>query len=375
MPQSFFRRALRRTVTLTVTAGVIAAAGAAVTIGAQELSVRADAAQPVGTADLIPVRATPLILADGFTVTRRFVGRIEAAQSTDLGFEFGGRATEILFDEGARVRAGEVVARQDTALLEAEVARLEASRTALEAQLGFAELSTERRGALQERGFASKEAFDEARFTVDELTARIAETDAAIRATAIRIEKATLTAPYDGTVGARLADPGAILAAGQPVVTLMADAAPMLRVGLPLDLTLAPGDTVQAEVGGILRTARLTALRPDIDDRTRTRTALFALSGVGPAAWGQTATVVYEARQPAQGTWVPTRALRGGADGLWTVLVVDEAQQVRPAAVEVLHAEAGRSFVRGSFAPGTLLIDTGAHRVTPGQTVRVLGGA
>ena len=45
---------------------------------------------------------------------------------------------------------------------------------------------------------------------------------------------------------------------------------------------------------------------------------------------------------------------------------------MRNASVELLHAEATRAFVRGTFPPEAQLIDTGAHRVVPGQAVEII---
>ena len=67
-------------------------------------------------------------------------------------------------------------------------------------------------------------------------------------------------------------------------------------------------------------------------------------------------------------------SLREGMQGLWTVLMVDPSDTVRSAAVELLHVEAQRAFVRGSFPEGALLIAQGPHRVTPGQKIRQIGG-
>ena len=49
-------------------------------------------------------------------------GRLEATQ-IDIATKFQGRVSEILFDEGDMVKAGEIVARIDTESLEARLRR------------------------------------------------------------------------------------------------------------------------------------------------------------------------------------------------------------------------------------------------------------
>jgi RND family efflux transporter MFP subunit len=368
------KRLFRRLVTLTLTVATFLGAGLAVTYGAQVIQDRSDAAASTDIAELIPVQATPLIEQDGYTLSRQFTGQVEAAQTTDLAFEFGGRVAQILVQEGDIVTAGTSIAQLGTALLQTELARLAASRDALQAQLDLADVTVERSKALNERGFASTQAFDQARFSVAELTARIAETTAGIENVQVQIAKSTLSAPFDGQIGARISDTGATVSAGAPVVTLLEQQNPKVRVGLPVALSLDPSAVFSVMINGTSYAATLDVLRPDVDPQTRTRTAVFQLQIPAQLAFGQTATIAFEQRVEIAGYWVPMGSLREGMQGLWTVLMVDPSDTVRSAAVELLHVEAQRAFVRGSFPEGALLIAQGPHRVTPGQKIRQIGG-
>jgi membrane fusion protein, multidrug efflux system len=84
----------------------------------------------LSTAPRTSVGVMSVELAQGYTVTRRFTGQIEAAARTDLGFELGGRITEVLVEEGDVVAAGTVLARLDTSALIPERAALEAELAA-----------------------------------------------------------------------------------------------------------------------------------------------------------------------------------------------------------------------------------------------------
>ncbi|MBM7068961.1 efflux RND transporter periplasmic adaptor subunit [Actibacterium sp. 188UL27-1] len=369
----FLRRAIRRIAIVTVTGVTLLGAGFAVTVGADLLQARATAAKPEGTAKPIPVSVSPVTFTDSYTVTRRFIGQVETAQSTDLAFEFAGLVSDVLIDEGSDVAKGDIIAKLDTALLANELERLQASSDALSAQLSFAQMSVERREQLKRDGFTATEAFDQAIATRDELTARLAETKAAMARTRIQIEKSTLTAPFDGRIAARGVDIGATVNPAQSIATLLQTQDPRVRVGLPLSINAQPGDTFTVVLQGVPHTATLRTLRPDVDPQTRTRTAILNLSDLDRPAYGQIVTVQFDSQVSAKGAWVPTRAMREGTQGLWTVLTVGDDNIVRPAAVEILHTEADRAFVRGSFAPGDRLLDSGPHRVTPGQTVRIAG--
>lgn len=366
-------RLLGGTARAALTLAVVGASIAATVLGAQALSDRAAAAPSPEAAPAIPVTTRALVIEGGYEVSRSFVGQVEPARSVELSFELPGRVDAVEVEEGATVRRGDVVARQDTRLIEAEITRLTASRSALQARMEFASRSLDRSSELNTRGFASTERLDSAIASRDELAARIAEVDAALLDADIRLEKATLRAPMDGRVTVRRVDGGESLAPGQPVLTLVSTDAPVVRVGLPLDLIDRLDRDTLIEVGGQDRAAMLQSVRPDIDPVTRTRTALFVLANTDEAVFGQTARLRLTQRVEVAGTWVPLRSLKENAGGVWTILTLGEDGRVRLAAVEVLHADGDRVFVRGSFPEGTLAIDEGPQRVAPGQVVRPLG--
>lgn len=354
---------------ISLTFGVIAGAALAVQFGAAELSRRAEAAPSPDSASPLPVQIKPVERMSGYTVTRAFIGQIEAQRNLTVSFELPGRLADVFVDEGDHVVAGEMIARQDTALLEAEHAQLLASRSATRAQLTFAEQTVERNEELQRRGFAPQAGVDEAQARRDELLGRMAEINAGLASVDIRLRKTKLQAPFAGRVTARNVDGGEALAASQPVISLVELSAPQIRVGLPLDIDDRILDEVQIKVAGQEYPARLTSLRPDIDPVTRTRTALFTVDSDRLLTVGQTAKLILQHRISADGFWVPVASLKEGVRGQWTLLAVDEAQSVRAAQVEILHAESNRVYVRAGLPDGTPLIDVGPQRVTVGQRV------
>lgn len=322
----------------------------------------------------ITVATQPLVRSEGYTITRGFVGQVEPRQQTALGFETAGALAAVLVDEGNRVARGDVIARLDTRSLMAERAARVAARDALVAQLELAELTTRRQSALEDRGFAATQRLDEARLRAAELRARIAEADATLDGIDIALDKAVMHAPFDGEIGARSADEGKPLGVGSPVVTLLETEAPQMRVGLPPALAagLSPGMRVVAEIGGDAYDAVLTQIRPDLDPVTRTQGALFTLetdTGQAPT-FGQTGRIRLEQTVAESGAWVPLGALRAGPNGSWTILILAADNRVAAEAVELLHADGTRAFVRGGFDNGARLIAAGPHRLTPGQKAR-----
>ena len=203
-------------------------------------------------------------------------GRIEATE-IDVATKIPGRIAEILVDEGDVVHAGDVVARMDTASLEAQrreaeallqqarigidtarslVTQREAEKAAAiaamaqrQAQLDAASKRVARTEALAKNRVAAAETLDDdraawegARAAVSAAEAQSAAADAAIgtarsqviaaqaqveaaRATIERvqadIDDSTLRSPRDGRVQYRVAEPGEVLAAGGRVLNLV----------------------------------------------------------------------------------------------------------------------------------------------------------
>ncbi|WP_298837184.1 efflux RND transporter periplasmic adaptor subunit [uncultured Roseobacter sp.] len=366
-------RIIRRSGTIGLTLGVAAAAGAAVVAGSGFLAGRAASVEAPQAAELTPVSLATVAYLDSYEKTRSFTGQTEAAEEVTLSFELAGRLTELTATEGEAVEQGQVIARLDTDLLEADARRLSASRAAVSDQLIFAESRVVRAAQLRERGFSSQEALDQAVSTRDELRNRMAEVSAALDTVEINLEKSVLTAPFSGRVGTQHAETSVTLTAGQPVLTLIRTSAPEARVGLPVEVDVPPGTGVSLRVGDRTLRARLMQFRPDLDPVTRTRTALFSVEPDGATIFGQTVVLDLLTTVQQRGAWIPVDALREGSGSQWTVFVLEPDDVVRAASVEIIHAEDTRVFVQGSLAEGARFITSGAHRVVPGQRVRPLG--
>lgn len=374
---SFVRRALRRTLAVGATALVFIIAGGLVVGGSGMLAERADAVVGPDPAPIPSVSAMRITPQDELTVTRSFQGQVEPAQTVSLAFQQPGEIETLVVDEGDHVQAGQVIATLDTRILDAERARLEASRRAVLAQVELAELINGRQAELRERGFASQQQLDSARLSLADLEARIAEIDAGLTRVDVQMSQTQLVAPFDGVIASRFADEGTVASVGQAVVEVLQDSAPIFRVGIdPALADEAVLQTATITLGGQTYDATFDGFRPDLDRQTRTRTALFELQTDDPV-YLQAGTITLAPTLQADGYLVPLTALQDGVRGLWTVLALtpdeqDDTFTVGMEAMVVLHLESGSAYVAGTLSGETLIIADGAHRFVPGERVRVL---
>ena len=327
-----------------------------------------------------PVTVTILTLkpVKSYRVLERFAGRLEPARQTRLAFELSGVVQEVLVEEGAKVKAGDAIARLDTAKLTARRNELLARKRELEARLGLAKVTLKRQETLKAKGHSSVQSYDEARFSVAQLSASIQAVEASLSSVAIDLDKSVLRAPFAGTVAARHIDEGAIVQPGTGVADILETGRREARIGVAVNAAeaLSIGETYALSAGEKSLTAKLIALRPDLQTGTRTVTALFELTG-GPEAgdglpFGDIVVLGLGRDITADGFWIPLSALSEGRKGLWSVFTVlrDGTQEmVAREAVEVLHTSEGRVFVRGTLKAGTEVIINGTNRIIPGQLI------
>lgn len=175
-------------------------------------------------------------------------GRVEANQ-IDIATKYAGRIIEIVPREGDSVENGSVVARLDAAEIEAqmrsaqaEVAKAEklyasamAAREIRKAERALAESELRRARSLLKKGYISQEKLDQdvAQFNTADaaLNAASAQIDAAnavidvakanAESLATVLNDTVIKAPVSGRVQYRLIEPGAVLAAGARIMTLI----------------------------------------------------------------------------------------------------------------------------------------------------------
>ena len=175
-------------------------------------------------------------------------GRIES-EEIHVAAKYAGRVVAVLVDEGEFVEEGQLLARMDTAELEASLAGAEADMARAgedvsealatveqrESELRYAQQELDRARYLLQRGHIPQETVDQRQTGLDAASAaltaaraRVASTERAVEAAIaeaqrirLRISEAELIAPRAGRIQYRLAEPGEVLAAGGRVVTLL----------------------------------------------------------------------------------------------------------------------------------------------------------
>jgi len=184
-------------------------------------------------------------LPDGIAMAN---GRLEAEQ-VQIAAKYPGRVEKVLVEEGDLVTAGQVIARMDTRDVLAQLGEAQAQLLSAQSAEGEAQSALKARDAdrllsqqeltriskLHKKGFASSQLLDKARAGMDAAEAMYQAAQATLRrsiagidaaqATIKRVQAAvddsTLVAPRSGRVQYKLIQPGEVVAAGTPIVTLL----------------------------------------------------------------------------------------------------------------------------------------------------------
>ncbi len=159
-----------------------------------------------------------------------FTGRTVAVESVEVRARVSGYITKVAFNEGAIVKAGDVLFQIDPREYEAAVLRAEGDVARLRAQLARAQSEVARNEALRPSGAASARELEKAiadRGSAEgDLKAKLAQLDNA----RLDLEFTRVTAPISGRVGRAEITAGnlvVVAASGGPILTTIVSLDPM----------------------------------------------------------------------------------------------------------------------------------------------------
>lgn len=368
---------------------------------AQETTPSEPSSQAAPT-DRVSVVTTAAATRD-FERTLVVQGNLETKSFAMVSPRIPGTIETILVDEGDAVVAGQTKLFQiDSVNLEKQVQIKQhevivAQSTAKEAaanlerikvDLHKAELDYHRFERLREKEAVTADAFEQQQSRYQQLQAALRLAQAQVELAAAKEEQskaelamaekdvadAGMYAPIDGTVSARLQEPGEIGGPGHPVLRIDDTSIVEVSAFLPAEhyAAVIPGQTaMRIRVSGIdIGRQLITYKSPTIDAKLRSFEIKCVLNdptdGVAPGAMAQL-VVVLESRQ---GTGVPSEALqqRGGQ----TVVFVIENDTAREVPVTTGIETSGWTEIReGDLAQGDPVVTMGQYMVEAGAAVDV----
>ncbi|MCW8924976.1 MAG: efflux RND transporter periplasmic adaptor subunit [Xanthomonadales bacterium] len=297
-----------------------------------------------------------------FPLAAEALGNARANESIDIRPKITATVTEILFEEGQSVAAGDVLIKLDN--LE-QVADLAAAKAALV----DSDASYQRSRELFESNVVAKSQLlqDEAEKIADQAMVSVAES---------RMAETIVRAPFAGRIGLRRVSLGSLVGPNTVITTL--DDTDTIKVDFDLPEVylsrLSPGLTVRARsaawpdheftgvvasidtrVDPVSRTVRVRSVMPNEDGRLRPGMFL-------------TVTLLKES---VEALMIPERALIPERSTQY-VFVVDDNQRVERREVNIGRRRPGEVEILDGLAAGERVIVDGTQKARDGQTVRIL---
>ena len=333
---------------------------------------------------LDPVRAvrTSTVAEQSAGGAYEFAGEVKARTESRLGFRVGGKIARRQADLGDVVKAGQVLAQLDPQDLRLGQDSARASLVAAQVNVDQAQADFKRFKDLRDQGFISSAELERRETALKAARAQLDQASAQSGVQGNQARYASLVADTNGVITGVDAEPGAVVAAGAPVLRMAQDgprdvvfSVPEDKVGLVKALAAQPG-RVSVRLWGATAKAMPASIREigaAADPVTRTflvKADIGSGAGASEVRLGQTATVLLELPAIAGVIKLPLSALRE-EKGATTVWLVDRGNMTVSAhAVQVAGADGNEAVITAGLAPGQVVVTAGVHVLNPGQKVK-----
>jgi RND family efflux transporter MFP subunit len=278
---------------------------------------------------------------------------------------------------GDTVKAGQVLARIDAQDLKLAEAAATAAVAAARTNRDQAGADYKRFVDLQRQGFISAAELERRDSAFKAAQAQLEQAKAQADVQGNQAGYAQLVADGPGVVTGINAEPGQVLAAGTPVVTVALDGPRDVVFSVPED-QIARVKAASAKPGALKvrmwaddKTSPLTLREVSAAADPVTRTFLIkADAGKLDVRLGQSATVVLDLPPQRGVVKLPLAAVlqQAGKSSVW--VLESASMTVKPVAVQVGGADGNDVVIAGGLTPGQEVVVAGVHVLAPGQKVK-----
>lgn len=322
-----------------------------------------------------PVKVVEIAAAEK-TRALEYSGAVKSRTEMNLGFRVAGKLTERLVDVGDRVRPGEVVARIDPTDYKLAVDSAAANLAAAEKAVETADLANKRAHALYAKNAVPKAQVEQTQLAYDQAASSRTAAAAALDQAKNQLSYADLTSDRGGIVTVVNADRGQVVAAGTPVLTVVADDQKEVQIAVPeSDIAqFKPGNRVKARFWSddtLVLAGKVREVSGSADPQSRTFSVRVSLPDDPRVLIGMTATVVADVKAEGDDVTVPLSALaeKDGGKIVWTVDRVAATVHARP--VKLADFTDDGVGVTEGLKPGDIVVAAGTQFMTENLKVKL----
>ena len=343
----------------------------------------AAADKPPAVAPGIPVTAGTVTAAD-VPVFLQAIGTVQPFNMVTVRSRVDGQIVKVDFTEGQEVKKGDPLVQIDPRPYKAALDQATANQEKDQANLANAQINLARDTQIVKSNLAvSQQQFDTDKATVAADQGMVDSDKAQAEAARVNLDYATITAPIDGRLGARLVDIGNIVHAAdttglvtiaqlKPIFvsfTVAQENAHKIReqdAKGPLD-AVAYGDDGKTVLG----TGKLTLIDNAIDQTTGTIHLKASFANNDERLWpGEFVNMRLILNTRSGVPTVPAQTVQSGANGQY-VYVIKTDDTVERRDVEVAAVQDGIAVVTKVLAVGERVVVDGQYRLTNGARAKV----
>lgn len=305
-----------------------------------------------------------------------FTGTVFFKEVSDVATEISGKVTTVEFEEGDRIKKGQLLVSVDSTLLVDQLRASKADVKRYETALRESQTRYDRAKALLEGGVAAQDQFDIARFAVESNAHQIESTQASVDRIETTIKKYSIYAPFAGVVIERDTELGEWKSSGDTVAVIAREGVfdimanvneeylPWMRPGITIPIELTAGNRrIEGELITVIPKGDIVSRTFPVKIRVTGQVALFE---------GMSAIVEMPTGDDTPCALVPRDAIlnQAGRDYLFTVEEGIAVQRF----VKVLGYD---GFLAGipldQFSLDLPIITKGHERIRSGSKVDIVG--
>jgi membrane fusion protein, multidrug efflux system len=331
----------------------------------------------------VPVTAASVMQGD-VPIVLEGLGAVSPLNTATIRTQVQGTLESVEFVEGQEVKRGQVLARIDPRVYEAQVDQAEAALARDQATLKNSKTNVARTQPLADRGFATQQLLDTQNSQVAQGQGTVELDQAALEVAKTQFSFTTVTAPFDGVTGIRRIDPGnivqpsdmnglVVLTQLQPIAVIFTlPSTEIPNVQKAIAAGEASVDAYDASNRRKLDHGGLMLVDNQVDSSTGTVRLKASFPNPERTLWpGAFVNIHLTIAVRKNAITVPLTAVQQGPNGAFVYVVGPDHKAAVRQVVEG-QSRAGKVLIEQGLSPNETVVAAGQYRLSEGTLVQVV---